>query len=156
LEAGRKGALGFSAEETPQTPEEQMREKILERLRERFKPEFLNRVDEIIIFHSLGPEHLERIVDLQLQHVMKRLIDQKVTIEVTPEAKALLAKRGYDPAFGARPLKRLIQTELLNPLALEIINGNLTAGATVRIDVEGEHFVFRPTKETRVRTRSKK
>ncbi|MBI4449624.1 ATP-dependent chaperone ClpB [Candidatus Uhrbacteria bacterium] len=156
LEAGKKGTLGFSAEETPQTPEEQMREKILERLRERFKPEFLNRVDEIIIFHSLGPEHLERIVDLQLQHVMKRLVEQKVTIEVTPEAKALLAKRGYDPAFGARPLKRLIQTELLNPLALEIINGNLTAGATVRIDVEGEHFVFRPTKETRVRARSSK
>jgi len=152
LEAGRKGTLGFAAEESPQAPEEQMREKIIERLRERFKPEFLNRVDETIIFHSLAREHLERIVDLQLGLVTRRLAEQKIAVEIAPEAKALLAKRGYDPAFGARPLKRLIQTELLNPLALEIINGNLKPDSHVRIDVEGEHFTFKPKESREVAT----
>ncbi|MBI4434518.1 ATP-dependent chaperone ClpB [Candidatus Uhrbacteria bacterium] len=144
LEAGRKGSLGFVAEEVSAAPEERMREKLMERLRERFKPEFLNRVDDTIVFHSLAREHLERIVDLQLGHVMKRLAEQKITIEVSSDAKVLIAKRGYDPAFGARPLKRLIQSEILNPLALEIVNGNLRPESKVRIDVEGEHFVFRP------------
>jgi ATP-dependent Clp protease ATP-binding subunit ClpB len=144
LEAGRTGSLGFATEEAAATPEERMREKLMERLRERFKPEFLNRVDDTIIFHSLGTEHLERIVDLQLGLVTKRLAEQKIAIEVSSDAKALLAKRGYDPAFGARPLKRLIQNEILNPLALEIVNGNLKPESKVRIDVEGEHFVFRP------------
>ncbi len=145
LEAGRKGSLGFTTEEAASVaPEERMREKLMERLRERFKPEFLNRVDDTIIFHSLGTEHLERIVDLQLGHVMKRLAEQKIAIEVSSDAKVLIAKRGYDPAFGARPLKRLIQSEILNPLALEIVNGNLKPESKVRIDVEGEHFVFRP------------
>ncbi|MBI4142371.1 type VI secretion system ATPase TssH, partial [Candidatus Uhrbacteria bacterium] len=105
-------------------------------------PEFLNRVDDIIIFHSLGTEHLERIVDLQLARVVRRLAEQRITVDITATAKALLAKRGFDPAFGARPLKRLIQSEILNPLALEIINGHLKPDSTVRVDVEGDHFVF--------------
>ncbi|MDO8599301.1 MAG: AAA family ATPase, partial [bacterium] len=155
LEVGRKGALGFTTEEAATAPEDRMREKLMERLRERFKPEFLNRIDDIIVFHSLSTEHLERIVDFQLGHIMKRLAEQKIGIEVSSDAKVLLAKRGYDPAFGARPLKRLIQSEILNPLALEIINGNLKPDSRVRIDVEGEHFVFRPH-ETRTPARARK
>ncbi|MBI4433859.1 ATP-dependent chaperone ClpB [Candidatus Uhrbacteria bacterium] len=142
LEAGRKRALGFATEEA-RTPEEQIQEKLMERLRERFKPEFLNRVDDIIVFHSLSPVHLARIVEFQLDHVAKRLKEQRIHITVTDAARALLAKRGYDPAFGARPLKRLIQSEILNPLALEIVNGKLHEGSAVLIDVEEGHFAFR-------------
>ncbi|MDO8425623.1 MAG: AAA family ATPase, partial [bacterium] len=147
LDAGRGGALGFTDGASALPPEEQMREKLHERLQERFKPEFLNRVDDVIVFHTLAPTHLQRIVDIQLMRITKRLQDKKISVMVSSAAKAVLAKRGYDPAFGARPLKRLIEREILNPLALEIINGNLTEESRVVVDVEDEHFTFRPAKE---------
>ncbi|MFH1098535.1 MAG: ATP-dependent chaperone ClpB [Candidatus Uhrbacteria bacterium] len=155
MEAGQKNALGFATEDAVQTPEERMRDKLMERLRERFKPEFLNRVDEIIIFHSLQPQHLEYIVGLQLERVARRLAEQRITIEVSPDARALLAKRGYDPAFGARPLKRLIQTEILNPLAMEILNGKISEDTAVTVDANEGLFVFQ-SKGARLKTKSKK
>jgi len=108
---------------------------VLQSLRQQFKPEFLNRVDDIIIFHPLGTEQIERIVDLQLKRLDRLLADRKITMEVTPEAKRLLAEEGYDPAFGARPLKRSIQRMIQNPLALAVLEGKFG---------EGDHVVVRP------------
>lgn len=108
-----------------------------------FRPEFLNRVDEIIIFKALTPEAILKIVDLQINELRERLQDKKIDIEVDSEAKKLLAERGYDPIYGARPLKRTIQREIQNPLALKILEGNYKEGDTVRIGVdEKREFVF--------------
>jgi ATP-dependent Clp protease ATP-binding subunit ClpB len=97
-------------------------------LRRQFKPEFLNRVDDIIIFHPLAQEDLERIIDLQLARLRTMLAERKLSLEITPEARRLIATEGYDPAFGARPLKRAIQRLLQNPLALAVLEGRFTEG----------------------------
>jgi ATP-dependent Clp protease ATP-binding subunit ClpB len=93
-----------------------------------FKPEFLNRVDDIIVFRPLGREEIEHIVDLQLDRFLRMLGDRKITLEVTPEAKRLLSEEGYDPAFGARPLKRAIQRLIQNPLAMHLLEGRFHDG----------------------------
>ena len=104
-------------------------------LRQQFKPEFLNRVDDIIIFRPLGTEQIERIVDIQLKRLQRLLADKKITIEVSPEAERLIAAEGYDPAFGARPLKRTIQSMIQNPLAMGVLEGRFG---------EGDHILVRP------------
>ena len=104
-------------------------------LREHFRPEFLNRVDDIIIFRPLGREEIETIVGLQLGHLDKLLADRKLTLELTPEARRLIAEEGYDPAFGARPLKRAVQRMLQNPLALAILEGKFREGDTIRATI---------------------
>jgi len=111
-----------------------------------FKPEFLNRVDDIIIFRPLGQEQIEKIVDLQLKRLEKLLADRKITILVTPEAKHVLAEEGYDPAFGARPLKRSIQRLIQNPLAMAVLDGKFNDGDTVVVDVgpNGQLQLHRP------------
>ena len=113
-------------------------DKIKETLHEYFKPEFLNRIDETIVFHSLTLKQLEKIVDLQLEKIQKRLKEQKITLEVSSEARKYLAKTGYNPDFGARPLKRLIQTEILDPLSLKIIEGKIEDGQTVKVGVKNK------------------
>jgi ATP-dependent Clp protease ATP-binding subunit ClpB len=104
-------------------------------VRTHFKPEFLNRVDDIIIFRPLGPAQIEHIVDLQLQRFDKLLAERKITMEITPEAKRLLAEEGYDPAFGARPLKRAIQRMIQNPLALALLEGRFHDGDHIVVAV---------------------
>ena len=111
---------------------------VLEELRRTFRPEFLNRVDDTIIFRPLSREDLAEIVDLQLQRVRKLLEERKLNIEVTPEAKDLLIAEGYDPVYGARPLKRVIQREIQNPLALAVLEGDFSEGDTIRVTREGE------------------
>jgi ATP-dependent Clp protease ATP-binding subunit ClpB len=113
---------------------EQVETKVLELLRQTFKPEFLNRVDDVIIFRPLGAEDIERIVDLQLARVEKLLAERKLTLEVTPAAKQLIVSEGYDPVYGARPLKRAIQRLLQNPLALAVLEGEYQEGDRVRVD----------------------
>ena len=103
-----------------------------EALRAHFKPEFLNRVDETIVFHQLGREHIARIVEIQLERVKQLLADRRIEIEVTDEAKKLLAEKGYDPHYGARPLKRVIQRMLQDPLAMKILEGEFPEGSKVR------------------------
>ncbi len=115
---------------------------VTQALRSQFKPEFLNRVDDIIIFRPLGRDEIARIVDLQLRRLDRLLADKKLTLDVTPAARALLAQEGYDPAFGARPLKRAIQRLLQNPLALALLQGEYSEGDTVRADAHGEGLVF--------------
>jgi ATP-dependent Clp protease ATP-binding subunit ClpB len=119
---------------------------VMAEMRRVFKPEFLNRVDDVIIFRPLGQEQIEKIVDLQLKRLEKLLADRKITILVTPEAKHVLAEEGYDPAFGARPLKRSIQRLIQNPLAMAVLDGRFNDGDTVVVDVDshGQLQLHRP------------
>jgi ATP-dependent Clp protease ATP-binding subunit ClpB len=115
-------------------------QRVRDELRNHFRPEFLNRVDDIIVFRPLSREDLVRIVDLQLRHLEAMLAARHHGLEVTPEAKELLAAQGYDPVYGARPLKRVIQRELQNPLALELLDGRFLEGDTIRVERAGEHL----------------
>jgi len=125
--------LGFTAER-PEREAQQMKNKVLEALHQQFKPEFLNRVDEIIVFDALTQADLAKIVDLQLEQVQKRMADKKIKIRVTKEAKKLLTVKSYDPNFGARPLKRIIQQLILDQAARHIIEGKIKEGDTVIFD----------------------
>src|SRR5262249_35683309 len=111
-------------------------------LRATFKPEFLNRVDDIIVFHKLGQAELRLIVDVQLKRFDKLLSDRNLSLELTPAAIALLCERGYDPAYGARPLKRAIQKYLQDPLAKRIIAGDFQPGDKIRGDRKGDQIEF--------------
>jgi ATP-dependent Clp protease ATP-binding subunit ClpB len=116
---------------------------VTQAMRSHFKPEFLNRVDDIIIFRPLGTEQIEHIVGLQLQRFEKLLADRKLSLEMTPGARRLLAEEGYDPAFGARPLKRAIQRLIQNPLALQILEGKFQEGDRILVkEGPGGNFVF--------------
>ena len=115
---------------------EQMEAKVTDLLRRHFRPEFLNRIDETIIFHSLSRAQIAQIVDIQLDQVRKYLVERKITLTLTKEAKELLASEGYDPAFGARPLKRVIQHCILDALATELLAGNINDGTAVAADVD--------------------
>ncbi|HLF92223.1 MAG TPA: ATP-dependent chaperone ClpB [Planctomycetota bacterium] len=110
-------------------------EDILQLLKAKFRPEFLNRIDETVVFHALGPDHLRKIVDLQIEILRKRLADRRIALEVPADALDLLAKEGFDPQYGARPLKRLIQRKLQNPLAMRLLEGTFADGDTVRVRV---------------------
>ena len=120
-------------------------QRVLEDLQAQFRPEFLNRIDEIVVFHPLGLEQIQQIVEIQLARVVKRLADQRIALTVSEAAKAWLARTGYDPLFGARPLKRVIQRSLLDALALEILAGKFKDGDRVQVDVakkDGAGLVF--------------
>jgi ATP-dependent Clp protease ATP-binding subunit ClpB len=126
---------------------ERMKEAVLEELRRGFRPEFLNRVDEIIVFHALTEEQLTKIVDIQLARLRHRLSERRITIDLTEAAKRLLVRSGYDPSFGARPLKRAIQREVETPLARRIIAGEVRDGERVRVDARDGALVFEPMPE---------
>ena len=132
------------------TIDEGTRRLVNEALREHFRPEFLNRIDEIIFFHALGREHLKKIIDIQLAGLVKRLEDRKIHVQLTDKAKEYLVHEGYDPTYGARPLKRTIQRQVLDPLALQVLEGNFLEGDTVSVDaVPGGALSF--TKQELVR-----
>jgi ATP-dependent Clp protease ATP-binding subunit ClpB len=120
------------------------REAALEVLRRAFRPEFLNRVDEIVVFRPLAREQIAKIVDIQLERVHRLLADRDITLEVKPGAREYLAEEGWDPAYGARPLKRTIQRELQDPLAMKILQGDVTPGMTVRVERGKEGLTFTP------------
>ena len=130
-------------QEMAQHESEGLKRKLMEALRQTFRPEFLNRIDEIVTFKSLGPEQIQKIVDIQLDDLRKRLAERKLTIELTEAASKLLAERGYDPSFGARPLKRTIQRMIENPLAVELLAGRFSEGDHVIIEPKGETLLFR-------------
>ena len=114
----------------------------MEALRAHFRPEFLNRIDEIIFFHALSREHLKKIIDIQIAGLMKRLAERKIHVELTDAAKEQLVREGYDPTYGARPLKRTIQRRVLDPLAMRVLEGDFLEGATVRVDAGADGLVF--------------
>jgi ATP-dependent Clp protease ATP-binding subunit ClpB len=134
--------------------EELMRKHVMDALRGQFRPEFLNRVDEIVIFHGLVEKQLEAIVELETKALAKRLAERKIELELTPAAKALVAKEGFDPAYGARPIRRTIQKLILDPLAQKVLSGEYKEGDTVFVDAENgsiqfwtEEFADRKAKE---------
>ncbi|MCL4822551.1 MAG: AAA family ATPase [Vicinamibacteria bacterium] len=118
------------------------KDKLMDALRRTFRPEFLNRIDEIVTFHALGLEHVGAIVDIQLKDVQKRLVDRKLTLSLTKAAKELLAEQGFDPTFGARPLKRTIQRLVENPLAVKVLAGTYHEGDTVLVDARDGALAF--------------
>jgi ATP-dependent Clp protease ATP-binding subunit ClpB len=120
----------------------EVRAKVMEALRAQFNPEFLNRIDETILFHNLSPDQIGAIVDIQMAHLKARLEALQIDLVLEPSGRDLLAEKGYDPAYGARPLKRAIQRNLENPLAMEILSGRIKAGDRVRASAEGEEMVF--------------
>jgi ATP-dependent Clp protease ATP-binding subunit ClpB len=132
-------SLGFAEEGEKETTvsKEEMKERVMDALRRSFKPEFINRVDEIIVFDSLSKESLAEIVEMQIEKVAKRLAEKKIKIKVSAKAKRLLAEKGYDPNYGARPLKRVIQQSILNQISKEIIAGKIKEGDKVEIDADG-------------------
>jgi ATP-dependent Clp protease ATP-binding subunit ClpB len=113
-----------------------------ELLKQRFRPEFLNRIDETVLFNRLGPQEIGKILEIQLERLEKRLSGRRIGLALTEAAKALLAERGYDPLFGARPLKRALQAELENPLAKAVIAGTIRDGDTVKVDKGENGLVF--------------
>ncbi|MAG36095.1 MAG: hypothetical protein CL878_07620 [Dehalococcoidia bacterium] len=122
--------------------EPEIRERVLELLGQQVRPEFLNRVDEVVVFHPLTKEHLDKIVELELEAVRQRLQDLAITFEVSPDATTLLGGRGYEPAFGARPLRRTIEREIENGMARMMLAGDIRSGDTVNVDVHNGELVF--------------
>jgi ATP-dependent Clp protease ATP-binding subunit ClpB len=128
---------GFSREE--------MEDKVTEALRASFKPEFLNRIDEIIIFHNLTEAQIGEIVDIQMKRLRSRLAEMNMELVLSDKTRAFLAEKGFDRVYGARPLKRAIQKYIENPLSMEILQGNISEGAEIKADVQGDRIIFNPT-----------
>jgi ATP-dependent Clp protease ATP-binding subunit ClpC len=137
--AKQGGTLGFLKASTADDEAREAKEKIEEGLKKTFRPEFLNRIDEIIIFHTLTLEHMEEIVTLQMKEIRERLEERGVVIELTEAARKWLAKEGYDPAFGARPLRRTLQRHVESPLSRRVLRGEFVAGDHVLVDVGHDH-----------------
>jgi len=122
--------------------EKQVREAVIQVLREHFKPEFLNRIDDIVIFHRLSREQITRIIDVQLERLRAMLHERNISLELEDSARELLAREGYDPNFGARPLKRAIQTLIQNPLAMKLLRGEISPGQTVIVSARDGEMEF--------------
>jgi ATP-dependent Clp protease ATP-binding subunit ClpC len=137
----KQGDLGFK----PQNEEwtfNSLKTKLLDEVKRFFRPEFLNRVDDVIVFHQLTKEHLHCIIDIELRDLQKRLEDKKIELQLSPEAVEFLIQKGFDPVFGARPIKRAIQKYIENVLSEDILGGKLTEGAKIKADLRGELLIF--------------
>ncbi|HIE17211.1 MAG TPA: ATP-dependent Clp protease ATP-binding subunit, partial [Dehalococcoidia bacterium] len=143
----QRQAIGFSRQE--KSEQQRLRSAIETALKQTFRPEFLNRIDDIIIFQPLTEEHLKQIVDLLILEVEKRLADRDIKLELDEEAKSWLLKEGYEPAYGARPLRRAIQRYVENPLSSRILRGEIKDGDIVEIQVEGEGLGFSTKKKVK-------
>jgi len=143
----KEASLGFVRGEGEKSQREALKEKVMAALKENFRPEFLNRIDEIIIFNYLGKPEIKKIVDLELSKVAERLKNKKIEIKVTETAKEFLAEKGFDTNLGARPLKRVIQREVLDPLSLKIVSGEVKEGERVMVDFNQEKIIFRTAKD---------
>jgi ATP-dependent Clp protease ATP-binding subunit ClpB len=137
---------GTLIQEMADRPFEDVRDAVTAVLRDQFRPEFLNRVDEVIVFRSLTQEQIGAIVDIQLKRLEKRLAERRVSLVVTGAARRLLAERGWDPVYGARPLKRAIQRMVQDPLAIQLLEGRFGEGDTVEVDADGGELTFSKAK----------
>jgi ATP-dependent Clp protease ATP-binding subunit ClpC len=133
----KSGALGF-LQSSADEEERESHAKIEKALKSTFRPEFLNRIDEIITFSSLSKEQMQQIVDLQMEEIQERLDEHDFSVELTPAAREWLANEGYDPAFGARPLRRALQKHIESPLSVSLLSGEFKSGDTVIVDVDEE------------------
>lgn len=144
---GTAGALakpfGFRLDDQPIMAYEEMKKRLLEEVKKNFRPEFLNRLDDVVVFHPLEPEHIRKIVDLMIERIGKEIKSKKLYLVLTDSAKDLLARKGFDPSFGARPLRRTIQHMVENPLSEKILEGEFQEGDTVVIDCDDSTIVFR-------------
>ena len=122
--------------------DEGVRRELTEALRQHFRPEFLNRIDDIIFFHALGRADIRKIIDIQLASLIRRLDERKLTVELSDRARDLIVDEGYDPVYGARPLKRTLQRRLLDPLALAVVEGRFGEGDTISVDAGDEGLVL--------------
>jgi ATP-dependent Clp protease ATP-binding subunit ClpC len=143
-EIRKNGGLGFGEEQKEQTRYEDMKKTVEDSMKRLFNPEFLNRVDETIVFHALTKEHIYEIIDISTRKLFTRLGHLGLTIEFTPQAKEFVADKGYDPSFGARPLRRALQNYVEDPLAEEILRGSFPEGSTVLVSINagGDGLVF--------------
>ncbi len=144
----KEGQMGFASAKTEartQKSYDDMKDKVMNEVKKLFRPEFLNRLDEIIVFHELTEEQLAKIVDLMVKDLQERLAEHKLNLELTPKAKSWLSKEGYDPVYGARPLRRVIERYVENPLSSQVLRGELKEGDTVRVDLdkEGKGLTFK-------------
>lgn len=135
--------LGFTAGDESERKYQDMKDKVMDELKKSFRPEFLNRIDEVIVFHSLEQEHIEQIVSLMTDDLRKRLREQSIDFVLSEEAKKILAKEGFDPAYGARPLRRAIQRHIEDKLSEELLKGSISKGDTVNIDAEDGKLVVK-------------
>jgi ATP-dependent Clp protease ATP-binding subunit ClpC len=138
----KQGALGF----TPQKEEvtyKAMKDKLMDEAKKTFRPEFLNRIDDIIVFHQLGRDDLRKIIEIELKDVKERLGEQSISIELTSQAKDFLIEKGFNPVLGARPLKRTIQIFLEDPLAGEVLKGKPKKDNIIKVSVEKDHLSFK-------------
>ncbi|MGD1119896.1 MAG: AAA family ATPase [Dehalococcoidales bacterium] len=149
----RESQLGFTTRKDRATAEKQsyedMKKKVTDAIKKDFRPEFLNRLDDIIVFHELAKEQLRQIVDLMVKDLEKRLDVRKITLELTNKAKDWLSENGYDPVYGARPLRRVIEREVENPLSSKILRGELKEGDTVKVDIDKDNKVTFKTRATK-------
>jgi ATP-dependent Clp protease ATP-binding subunit ClpA len=136
------GSLGFATKDETAGEKENLKEKVLSALKDHFRPEFLNRIDEIIIFNYLGKEEIKKIVELELEKVAKRLETKRIEVRFSDTAKKLLAERGFDQNLGARPLKRVIQQQVSDPLALQIVSGEMKEGDRIFVDTMDGKIIF--------------
>jgi ATP-dependent Clp protease ATP-binding subunit ClpB len=141
------GSHYLTEEAASGTLTEGVRRRVMEVVRAHFRPEFLNRIDEVIVFHALSREHMAQIIEIQARHLLKRLEDRKIHVELTTAARDLLVREGYDPAYGARPLKRTIQRLVLDQLARRVLEGEFHEGDRVVIDADGTSVAFRKAAE---------
>jgi ATP-dependent Clp protease ATP-binding subunit ClpC len=137
----KQGALGFKPKDEDITYKN-IKVQLMDEIKKSFKPEFLNRVDDIIIFHPLLKSHLQEILEIETARVVKRLSEHDIDIELMPEAKRFLIEKGFDAVYGARPLKRIIQTYLEDPLAEEIIKGGFKGAKKIKVGFSRDHLVF--------------
>jgi ATP-dependent Clp protease ATP-binding subunit ClpB len=135
--------LGSREIQAAEGDEKQVREAVLQELRLNFKPEFLNRIDDIVIFHQLTRDQIGKIIDVQLERLTAMLNERNVTLVLEPSARELLMREGYDPSYGARPLKRAIQSLIQNPLAVKLLQGEILPGQSVRRSASGDTMEFK-------------
>ncbi|HEY7784364.1 MAG TPA: ATP-dependent chaperone ClpB [Pyrinomonadaceae bacterium] len=135
--------LGSREIQAAEGDEKQVREAVMQELRLNFKPEFLNRIDDIVVFHQLSRAQIDKIIDVQLERLREMLHERNIEIELDQSARELLGREGYDPNYGARPLKRAIQTLIQNPLAVKLLQGEILPGQRVKISAEGDNMVFK-------------
>ena len=125
------------------TNEEEMRRRVMDTLQKQFKPEFLNRIDEIIIFHNLNKQHIKSIIDIQLKKLQQKLLERNIKITITDKAKAILIDEGFDMVYGARPLKRTIQRLIQDPVAMKILAGEFKEKDAIEVDAKDGTLVFK-------------
>jgi ATP-dependent Clp protease ATP-binding subunit ClpC len=154
----RESTLGFAAKKEKSAVEksgyQQMKEKVMAEVKKTFRPEFLNRIDEIIVFHELTEEQLRSVVDLMVKDLQNRLAERKLSLKITDEAKSWLAKVGYDPVYGARPLRRAIERYVENPLSSRLLRGEFKENDTIKVGKGADGLTFKAGKPKRQSVKS--